>query len=61
MDNLERRIFLTGLKIDLGIARMFGRGPESDPFFIGQYLLPAYHNGELDHAIIHGRLGQARG
>lgn len=59
MDRLELRIFLTGLKIDLSAAAFCTT--IDDPVLIGKYLMAAYEHGELDDAIIHGRLGMARG
>lgn len=58
MDSLERRVFLTGLKMDLGIASWTTL---PDPFLIGEYLLPVYRSGALDKVIAEGRWGDARG
>lgn len=57
MDALEKRIFLIGLRIDLATSELAAKFGTEDPFTIGHCLLPLYHSGELDRAIMENRLG----
>lgn len=58
MDSLERRIFLTGLRLDFStVANWESWGfppPRQDPVTLGHCLVPAYRNGELDAAVMKG-------